>query len=126
MAMAKSIKRALAWLIPVLLVGLSPAHAQITTGSVTGVITDSSGGVIPGASVVLVSETQGTKTAPVVTNPEGTYTIPNVKADVYTVEVMMPSFKPLSRKGVRVSGGDRVSVEALALQVGGQTETITV
>ena len=27
----------------------------------------------------------------------------------------MPSFKPLSRKGVKVSGGDRIAVEALVL-----------
>src|SRR4030095_226291 len=82
--------------------------------------------VIPGATVVLTSETQGTKTAPAVTSAEGTYTVPNGKADSYTVEVSMPSFKTLTRKGVKVSGGDRVAVETLVLQGGGQRETVTV
>ena len=102
------------------------AAAQITTGAVTGTVTDSQGGVIPGATVVLTSESQGTKSTPVITNGQGQYTVPNVKADTYTVEVSMPSFKPLTRKGVKVSGGDRVSVETLVLQVGGATETVTV
>ena len=95
-------------------------------GSVTGVVVDAQGGVVPGATVVLISETQGTRMAPVVTNAGGSYTVPNVKADTYSVEVSMPSFKPLTRKGVKVSGGDRVPVEALTLQIGGQTETVTV
>ena len=69
--------------------------AQITTGSVTGVVTDAQSGVIPGASVVLISETQGTRSAAVVTSADGTYTMPNVKADTYSVEVSMPSFKNL-------------------------------
>jgi len=103
-----------------------PVSAQITTGSVTGVVTDAQAGVIPGATVVLISETQGTKTAPVVTNAEGQYTVPNIKADSYSVEVTMPSFKTLTRKGVKVSGGDRIAVETLVLQVGGATEIVNV
>ena len=37
----------------------TPAHAQITTGTVTGNVKDGQGGVIPGATVVLISETRG-------------------------------------------------------------------
>ncbi|RPJ72955.1 MAG: hypothetical protein EHM24_08640, partial [Acidobacteria bacterium] len=43
------------------------APAQITTGTVTGRVVDAQGGVIPGATVVLISETRATKSAPVVT-----------------------------------------------------------
>jgi len=103
-----------------------PANAQITTGAVVGTVTDQQGGVVPGATIVLVSETQGTKTAPVVTNAEGQYVVPNVTADTYTVQVSMTSFRPITRKGVKVSGGDRVAVETLVLQVGGATENVTV
>src|SRR5262249_13050048 len=113
-------------LFAALVLAASPAIAQITSGAVTGTVADAQGGVIPGATVVLTSETQGTKTAPVVTNAEGSYTVPNVKADMYTVEVSMPSFKTLTRKGIKVSGGDRAAVATLVLGVGGQTETVTV
>jgi hypothetical protein len=37
-----------------------PASAQVTTGMVTGTVKDAQGGVVPGATVVLVSETRGT------------------------------------------------------------------
>ena len=88
----------------------APASAQITTGAVTGTVTDAQGGVIPGATVVLISETQGTKLAPVVTNARrAVHVIPNVTADTYTVEVTMSGFRTLTARGVKVSGGDRVA-----------------
>ena len=75
------------------------ASAQITTGTVAGTIKDAQGGVIPGATVVLVSETKGTKSAPVVTSETGDYVFPNVTPDTYTVEVTM-GFKTRRRTGV--------------------------
>jgi hypothetical protein len=103
-----------------------PVSAQITTGTVAGTIKDTQGGVIPGATVVLISESRGTKSIPVVTNETGDWVMPNVTADTYTVEVTMSGFKTLTRKGVLVSGGDRVVVGTLTLQVGGTTETVDV
>src|SRR5439155_13339482 len=102
------------------------ATAQVTTGTVFGTVADSQGGAIPGATVVLTSEAKGTKTAPVVTNATGDFVIPNVAADAYTVEVTMPSFKTLTRKGVRVSGGDRVGLGSLALEIGETREVVNV
>ena len=46
----------------------SIASAQITTGTITGTVRDGQGGVIPGATVILTSDTQGTKSSPVVTS----------------------------------------------------------
>ncbi|PYQ89670.1 MAG: hypothetical protein DMG03_02070, partial [Acidobacteria bacterium] len=65
------------------MLALAPVHAlaQITTGTVTGNVKDPSGAVIPGATVVLISETRGTKSAPAVTNETGDYVFPNVTAD---------------------------------------------
>ncbi len=77
----------------VLLFAASPVSAQITTGNVTGTVKDAQGGVVPGATVVLISEARGTKTAPVTTNETGVYVVPNVTADTYTVEVTMDGFK---------------------------------
>src|SRR2546425_13147685 len=86
----------------------APVWAQITTGTVSGTIKDSQGGVIPGATVVLVSETRGTKSAPAFTNESGDYVFPNVTPDTYTVEVTMDGFKTVKRAGIAVSGADRV------------------
>src|SRR2546430_12252635 len=104
----------------------SPALAQITTGTVSGTVKDPQGGVIPGATVVLISETRGTKSAPAVTNETGIYVFPNVTPDTYTVEVTLESFKAVRRTGVAVSGGDRVGVQPLTLEPGALAETVTV
>jgi hypothetical protein len=105
---------------------LPSAVAQITTGTVTGRVTDSTGGVVPGASVILINEAQNTRTAPVQTNAMGDYVIPNVVPATYTIEVSFPSFKTTRRTGIEVSGGDRVGVPPLALELGETVETVTV
>mgnify|MGYP003907583657 CR=1 FL=1 len=87
----------------------TPALAQITTGNVAGTVKDAQGGVVPGATVVLISETKATKSAPAVTSETGDYIFPNVTPDTYTVEITMEGFKTLKREHIRVSGGDRVA-----------------
>ena len=100
--------------------------AQITTGNITGTVKDGQGAVVPGATVILIDEARGTRLAPATTDETGTYVFPNVTAATYTVEVTMSGFKTAQRKAVPVSGGDRVSVPAITLEIGGQTEAVTV
>ncbi|MEO8482986.1 MAG: carboxypeptidase-like regulatory domain-containing protein [Acidobacteriota bacterium] len=102
------------------------ADAQITTGAVFGTVKDAQGAAVPGATVILISETRGTKSAPMVTNTAGEFSLPNITADTYTVEVAMDGFKTAARKGVPVSGGDRVAVPAVVLEVGGRAEVVNV
>ncbi len=102
------------------------APAQVTTGNITGRVVDPSGAVVAGAKVVIVSESQNTRSAPVTTNGTGDYTFPDVTSDVYTVEVSAPAFKTSQVKGIKVTGGDRVGVPSITLQVGGATETVSV
>jgi hypothetical protein len=118
--------RVLAMLSIALLVGVAPTAAQITTGAVTGTIRDAQGAVIPGATVVLVSESRGTRLAPVVSNATGDFVVPNVTPDTYTVEVSMESFKTVRRAGIIVTGADRVGVPPITLEAGGIAETVTV
>ena len=104
----------------------APAAAQITTGNISGTVLDAQGAVVPGATVTLISDTKGTKLAPVVTGENGTYAFPNVTPDTYTVEVTMDGFKTLRRSGVALSAGDRVAIPPLSIQVGGTSETVDV
>src|ERR1043166_8823579 len=113
-------------LLALVVIATASAGAQILTGTVSGTVKDAPGGVIPGATVVLTSETRGTKSTPVVTNATGDFVVANVVADTYTVEVTMPSFKTLQRKGIAVSAGARVSTGALTIEVGGTQETVEV
>ena len=112
----------IAGLVVALFLLASLALAQITVGTLTGRVVDASGGIVVGARVDLISETQGTRTAAVVTNATGDYVIPNLAPDTYTVEVSAPSFKILRRAGIVVTGGDRVGMPPITLEVGGTTE----
>jgi len=109
-----------------LLAFLPAAIAQVTTGNITGRVVDSTGGVIAGAQVTVISESQNTQSAPVKTNASGDYVFPNIKADTYSVQVSAPAFKTAIQKGIVVSGGDRVGVPPITLQIGGTTDTVTV
>jgi outer membrane receptor protein involved in Fe transport len=127
--LTKTIRTAWVQSIAILLLlaaAVLPASAQITTGNITGTVKDAQGGVVPGATVILIDEARGTKSAPAVTNEAGSYTFPNITGATYTVEVTMSGFKTAQSKGIPVSGGDRVSVPAITLEVGGATEAVTV
>jgi hypothetical protein len=101
-------------------------QAQITTGSVAGTVKDAQAGVVPGATVTLVNEAQGTRSTPTVTSASGDFIFANVSSGTYAIEVEMPSFKKLKRSGIAVSAGERVAVGALILEIGGTEEIVTV
>ncbi len=103
-----------------------PASAQITTASVTGTVKDPQGGVIPGATVTLISETQGTQSSDVFTNTNGDFTFANVKPDRYTLQVTMQGFKTLKKNGIVVSAGDRTILGSMTIEIGGLTDTVQV
>jgi hypothetical protein len=90
-----------------LLVGAmaAPARAQGVTATVSGTVKDAQSGVIPGATVTLISESRGTVSTPVVTNETGDFVFPNITGDTYTIRVAMDGFKTSERKGITVSAG---------------------
>ena len=106
-------------------VGTSAA-AQGVTGVVSGTVKDQQGGVLPGAAVTLISESRGTTLATVVTNSSGDFVLPNITADVYTLQIEMPSFKTLKRTGLSVSAGARVAIGTVTIELGNRTEQVVV
>ncbi len=103
----------------------SPALAQgSAASSITGVVIDVSGGVIPGASVVVKSESTGAEFT-AVSNSNGAFTVPALAVGNYTVTVTLQGFKQAVLKGVTVTSGVPGTVRAV-LEVGGMTETVEV
>jgi hypothetical protein len=98
------------------------AFAQGATASISGTVTDSAGGVIPGAAVV-VTDAGGT-TFEAVTNAQGIFNVAAVTAGTYTVTVKLEGFKT-STTEVRVQPGIPAAVR-LTLEVGEITESVTV
>src|SRR5580704_16267156 len=104
--MLRSIRNHIAPFVAALFLLAPMALAQVTTGSVTGRVVDSSGGVVPGVNVTLLSQVHGNRSAPVKTNKEGDYVFPDITADTYTIEVSAPAFKTRRETGILVTGGD--------------------
>ena len=103
-----------------------PSVSQGITGTITGTVKDAQGGVIPGATVTLISETRATVSSPVTTNATGDFVFPNLTADSYIVQVEMASFRTLRRGKVEVNPGSRVALGTLTIDVGGTSEVVTV
>ena len=103
------------------------APAQITTGTVTGRVVDSSGGVI--ASAHVSSRQRGARHQK---RRRHSPTTAATTCSRTSRPTRTPSrsprrrSKPLRRNGIVVTGGDRVGVPPMTLEVGGTTETVTV
>jgi hypothetical protein len=104
------------------LVASTTAFAQ--TSPINGVVTDSAGGVVPGATVTLVND--ATKvTSEQVTNTSGQFSFPGMPVGTYTVTVSLGGFKTYVAREVRVVAGSPATVNAV-LEVGDLTETVEV
>ncbi|MET0166514.1 MAG: carboxypeptidase-like regulatory domain-containing protein, partial [Vicinamibacterales bacterium] len=99
------------------------ATAQVTTGTIIGSVTDSSG-VVPGATVTVREVNKGT-TPTYVTDETGTYTAPFLVPGTYAVEVNVQGFKKSIREGIILQVNQRARVD-VTLEVGRLEETMTV
>jgi hypothetical protein len=98
--------------------------AQSFTASITGTVTDSTGGVIPQATVVAVNTATNARTV-AHTDAAGNYTILQLSPGTYTVEVSAPGFKKLLRGSIVLEVQQQVRADSL-LTVGDVAETVTV
>ncbi len=105
------------------LVVAAAADAQVTTGTIIGSVTDSSG-VVPGATVTVREVNKGTTTT-YVTDETGTYTAPFLVPGTYAVEVNVQGFKKSIREGIILQVNQRARVD-VTLEVGRLEETMTV
>lgn len=112
-----------------LLVGLAvmaiPAHAQDITGSIVGIVRDSSGGVVAGATVTIKETTKNIVARTLSTNEEGAYSAPLLQAGSYSVTVEAAGFKKYTKTDIQLNVNDRLSVD-VALEAGAITEEVHV
>ena len=113
--------------IALIVFGPRTSAAQLlTTATITGSVKDAQGGVLPGVTITLTSESKGTAVPAVVTEANGEFVVANLAPDTYRMQIMLQGFKTVDRRGLAVSGGDRLSLGVLTLEVGALNETITV
>jgi outer membrane receptor protein involved in Fe transport len=100
-----------------------PAWAQIETGRISGTVSDTQGGVVPGVTVTAKSVNTGF-TRETVSDAQGAYVLANVTADTYEVTFMLSGFRTAARR-VNVSVGATAAAD-VKLEVGGLTEQVAV
>lgn len=103
---------------------IQPLHGQVLYGSVTGTVTDPSGGVVPNAQVTITNEGTGLKRQ-TTTDTSGTYRVLDLPQGNYTIEVTATGFKPLKIANESVVIG-QVNAKDLQLQVGEAAQVVTV
>jgi hypothetical protein len=99
--------------------------AAFAQASITGIVKDSSGAVLPGVTVEASSPALIEKSRSAVTDNSGQYQIVQLLPGTYTVTFTLQGFNTYKRAGIELSGSFVASVNA-EMNVGDLSETITV
>ena len=109
-----------------LLFGLALVPSTVLAqASITGVVKDISGAVLPGVTVEVSSAALIEQVRSALTDATGQYRIVDLRPGIYTVTFTLTGFSSLKREGLELTGSFTATVNA-DLRVGGLAETITV
>jgi len=124
--MIRKLARLIVLLTPLVSVStLVHAQGSSTTATVTGVVQDSTGGIIPGASVAIKNVATGVKTD-TVTNSSGTFSVPGLMAGTYEATISLSGFKTVVIDKIGLTPGNTSSVGVVKLDIGQTSETVNV
>jgi hypothetical protein len=98
--------------------------AQSERGTITGVVKDSSGAVVPAARITITNAATNVA-IPAVTNGQGEYTVPSLSPGSYTVRVEKQGFRPAQETGLNLDAAQTVRADAV-LEVGASTQAVEV
>ena len=91
---------------------LSTVSAQGLCGSVTGVVKDTSGAVLPGVTVEAASPALIEKVRSVVTDGSGQYQIVDLRPGAYAVTFSLAGFSTVKREGIELTGSFSATINA--------------
>src|SRR5688500_3495483 len=101
------------------------AQAQTITGSISGAVTDSTGSVIPSATVTLASAKTGqTRTA--ATNGEGRFNFAALQPGVFSLKIEHQGFQAFEQRNIILSANENLALGDLKLQPGQVSETVSI
>lgn len=111
--------------ITFLLIVAVSAPAQSISGNISGIVTDSAGSVIPGASVKLINEQTGSSRDGV-SDGSGRFTFASVQPGSYTVKIERDGFQTLERRNNSLTASDNLVLGEMQLTAGKVSEIVTV
>src|SRR5262245_26107750 len=100
-----------------------PAFAQ-QTGQINGVVTDNTGGVVPGATVKAVETATGFS-RDTVTGADGRYSFTSLRPTGYDITAEIRGFRTYQRKGGELQANQALTIN-ITMEVGSLEETVTV
>jgi len=98
--------------------------AQVNNASLTGLVTDSAGAVVPNASVKVKNKATDVESV-ATTDSSGYYTFASLPVGAYTVIVELTGFKKAVHENINLEVGQKARIDT-SLEIGAVTETVTV
>jgi Carboxypeptidase regulatory-like domain len=111
-------------LLILLLFAAASAFSQVSTATITGVVQDEAGAVVPGAQVV-ATQTQTNSIAQAVSDARGVFSLPALPVGPYAMNVTATGFETYQRTNIVLTVGQVANFE-VRLAAGRVTETVTV
>src|SRR6185436_5276323 len=98
--------------------------AQVNNASLTGLVTDATGAVVPNASVKVKNKATDLETT-TTTDSSGYYTFASLPVGTYTVTVELPGFKKAVHENINLEVGQKARIDS-SLEVGALSESVVV
>jgi len=115
-ALARVLVAGLLWMLPA---------AALAQSAIAGVVKDSSGAVLPGATVEVSSPQLIERTRSTVTDERGAYQLVDLRPGIYSVTFTLEGFSTSKREGLELPSDFTATVNG-ELKVGALEETVTV
>ncbi len=100
------------------------AQAQLDTSTIRGIVTDRSGAVIPGATVV-ITDVNTNRSFTTTTNSSGEYSAPSLSVSIYRLAVTMRGFKTITINNVVLHANQTIAQNA-TMDVGAEQQVVEV
>src|SRR5262245_25973259 len=111
-------------LVVICLICSSAAFGQTVGATIQGAVNDSSGAVLPGVQIVVKNTATGS-THETTTDERGRYRVPLLQSGEYELDVSLPGFNVVSRRGIRLTVGQTAQID-LTMAVGNVTQEVSV
>src|SRR6266581_9389365 len=112
------------WIFGFCLMVSLPLHAQVAGATLSGTVTDQSGGVLPQAAISIKNIATGI-TRSSTTSTAGFYSVPNLLPGTYEIRAAAQGFSSVVQTGITLTVGEQ-QVLNFTLQVGQITQTVEV
>jgi hypothetical protein len=111
-------------LCPFLTLFLAIASSAGVGGRISGTVRDSSGAVVPRATVSITNADTGVRHA-LITDDNGAYSFLDVQVGHYNLEIVADGFRAYERTGITLDANSMLTIDAI-LEVGGRSDAVTV